>query len=46
LVEKLNRELQKNETKLKISLKEAAKLPGVPQAKPFLPGDVRDALGK
>lgn len=46
LVEKLNGQLKKNESKLRISLSDAAKLPWTPQAKPFLPGDVREALGK
>lgn len=46
LVERLNGELVKNEAKLRVSLSDAAKLPGMPQAKPFLPGDVREALGK
>lgn len=46
LAEKLNGELVKNEAKLRVSLSDAAKLPGLPQAKPFLPGDVREALGK
>jgi hypothetical protein len=46
LVEKLNGELKKNEAKLRIGLSDAAKLPGLSQAKPFLPGEVREALGK
>lgn len=46
LVPKLNSQLKKNEQKLQISLSDAARLPWTPQAKPFLPGEVQEALGK
>jgi hypothetical protein len=46
LTKKLNERLAKEQDKLRISLGDAAKLPWTPQAKPFLPGDVREALGK
>lgn len=46
LTKKLNDRLAKEQDKLRISLGDAAKLPWTPQAKPFLPGDVREALGK
>lgn len=46
LTKKLNVRLAKEQDKLRISLGDAAKLPWTPQAKPFLPGDVREALGK
>lgn len=46
LTKKLNERLAKEQDKLRISLGDASKLPWTPQAKPFLPGDVREALGK
>jgi hypothetical protein len=46
LVGRLNERLVKDEPKLRISLSDAAKLPWTPQAKPFLPSDVQEALGK
>ncbi len=46
LARRLNEELLKKESKLRISLSEATQLPWVPQAKPFLPGEVREALDK
>lgn len=46
LTKKLNERLVKEQNKLRISLGDAAKLPWTPQAMPFLPGEVQEALRK